>query len=169
MNDSPRRNILWTLRDADTTLRLFITAFLLLLTLGYGIGLAFVDHTSSGTPRGLVEEYRGTPENSQSSELKYAKSPDELYIFLHNHVLSLSLVFLAVGGIFYFTSLPKGLLKNFLMIEPFLGIGTTFGGIWLMRFASEHFSWLVLISGLSMVICYLIMVALILKELWVSE
>jgi hypothetical protein len=55
------------------------------------------------------------------------------------------------------------------MVEPILAIGTTFGGIWLMRFVSEYFSWLVLVSGVTMVGCYFVMVMLILKELWLTK
>ncbi len=157
----------WRLRDADRTLRVFITVFILLLTTGYAIGLMFVDHSSARTVQGLTEEFRGTPENSPALELKYAKSVSEMYVFLHNHILSLSLVFFAVGGIFYFSSSVSRGTKEFLIIEPFVAIATTFGGIYLMRFVSEHFSWLVLVSGVSMVGCYLVMVFLILKELWI--
>ena len=159
----------WSLRDADRTMRLFITAFLLLLTAGYVIGLVFVDHTTSGTPQGIAQNFRGTPENGQATEIKYPKSPAEIYTFLHNHILSLALVFFAVGGIFYFTSMPHGPVKEFLLIEPFFAILTTFGGIWLMSYLSEYFSWVVLISGVSMIGCYLAMVILILKDLWIRK
>ena len=155
----------WRLRDADAALRLFLTAFLLLLTAGYGVGLLFAGHTTSGTPAGLTEEYRGTPEGSQGAELKYAKSEDEMYIFLHNHLLSLSLVFFAVGGIFYFSDTSPG-LKKFLMLEPFAALITTFGGIWLVRFVAPAFSWLVLLSGIAMAGCVIAMVVIILRELW---
>ena len=156
----------WRLRGADAAMRNFITAFLLLLSTGYIVGILFVDHRTQGTSRGLIEEYRGTPEVSRAAELKYAKSVDEMYIFLHNHILSLSVVFFAVGGIFYFSSLTSPGVKHFLIVEPFAAIATTFGGIWLMRFVAPQFSWLVLISGISMVGCYAIMVFLILWELW---
>ena len=169
MNTHTHNVLGWHLRDADRTMRLFLTAFLIVLTVGYTIGLLFVDHTTSGTTQGLSEHFRGTPENSDSAELKYAKSPDEMYIFLHNHILSLSLVFVAVGAIFYFHSMRPGLLKDLLIIEPFVAIITTFGGIWMMRFVSEYFNWLVLVSGISMVGCYIIMVTLILKELWLRK
>jgi len=161
VNAGPR----WRLADADKTVRLFITSFLLLLTCGYAVGLLFAGHTTSGTAAGLSEEYRGTPEGSERTELKYAKSEDEMYIFLHNHLLSLSLVFFSVGGIFYFSKTPGG-LKRFLMLEPFAALVTTFGGIWLVRFASPWFSWLVMLSGIAMAGCVLVMIVLILKELW---
>ena len=159
----------WRLASADKTLRLFISAFLIILTMGYFIGLFFVNHTTAGNPSGLSEEFRGTPENSGAPELKYAKSTDEMYIFLHNHVLSLSLVFFTVGGLMYFSSTVPQALKGFLIVEPFIAIGTTFGGIWLMRFVSEYFSYLVVVSGVSMVGCYVAMVAIILKELWIRK
>ena len=169
MDKSDRLNTTWRLRDADRTQRLLLTAFLILLTVGYGIGLLFVDHTTANTPQGIKEQYRGTSENTQAAEIKYPKSPVEMYTILHNHILSLALVFFAVGGIFYFTSIPDGFLKDFLMVEPFAAIATTFGGIWLMRFISEYFSWLVVVSGISMVGCYIAMVVLILKELWLTK
>ncbi len=156
----------WRLKDVDHTLRLFLTIFLFVLTVGYSIGLFFVDHTTKGTPQGLVEEYRGTPEGNDSAELKYPKSEDEMYIFLHNHILSLSMVFFAVGGLFYFSSEVSDSVKKMLMVEPLAALLTTFGGIWLMRFVSERFSWLVLVSGVSMVGCYFAMVILMLKEMW---
>jgi hypothetical protein len=159
----------WRLRQSDGILRLFITAFLILLTTGYLAGLFFVEHTTTGSVRGLSEEYRGSPEGSNSPELKYAKTADEIYILFHNHVLSLSLVFFVVGGLFYFSSIVPPGMKSVLMVEPLLAVGTTFGGIWLTRFVSESFGWLVLASGISMALCYLAMVVLILWELWTDR
>jgi len=159
----------WKLRDADATLRWLITAFLLLLTCGYTIGLLFVDHTTSGTPQGIAAQFRGAPESANLAELKYAKTPTEVYTFLHNHVLSLSLVFFVLGGLMYFSSTVSPAVKGFLIVEPFVAIATTFGGIWLMWSVSEHFSWMVIISGVSMVGCYLAMVFLILRELWMKK
>jgi hypothetical protein len=170
----------WRLRNADRTLRLFITAFLLVVTAGYAIGLLFVDHTTSGTPAGISSEFRGNDGvadaareegvagNGDQAELKFEKSPRELYTFLHNHVFSLSVLFFCVGAIFYRSSVPDG-LKTFLIVEPFAAIVTTFGGIWLLRFVSPAFSWLVLASGISMLACYSAMLFLILKELWLRR
>lgn len=171
----------WRLKDADRPMRFFLTAFLLVLTAGYAIGLIFVDHTTSGTPSGIAEEIRGNQEPEgpdargtgvdappAATELKFEKSPRELYTFLHNHVFSLSLLFFCVGLIFWFSSVRDG-LKTFLLVEPFAAIVTTFGGIWLLRFVSPAFSWLVVVSGVSMLCCYALMLALILRELWLRR
>jgi hypothetical protein len=161
-------NALPRLRDADPAFRLLITAFLLVLTSGYAVGIAFVGHTTGGGPKGITEQYRGTPEAEGAAELKYEKTPDEMYTLLHNHILSLSLVLFAVGGIFSFSSLAGPKLKAFLILEPFCAIATTFGGLWLVRFVAPGFGWLVLVSGISMGVCYFLMVVLILWELWRS-
>lgn len=159
---------LWRLADADRSLRLFITAFLLVLTAGYAIGILFVDHTTSGTPEGLAAEFRGNEADPAAAEIKFGKSPREIYTFLHNHIFSLSIVFFCLGAIFWFSSARRG-VKTFLLVEPFVAIVTTFGGIWLTRFVSPAFSWLVIVSGLSMLGCYVVMTGLILKELWMGR
>ena len=159
----------WKLKDADRTTRAFLTAFLLVVTAGYTVGLAFVDHTTSGTPSGISGEFRGNEDSSvvaqSAGEIKFEKSPREIYTFLHNHVFSLSMLFFCVGAVFSFSSVPPG-LRMFLLVEPFAAIVTTFGGIWLLRFVDPAFAWLVIVSSLSMIGSYLAMVAFILKELW---
>jgi hypothetical protein len=154
------------LREADRTLRVFLTSFIVVLTIGYGIGLLFVDHTTSMTIDGIEQQFLGTPESMATEELRYAKSPHEMFVFLHNHILSLALVFLALGSIFFFSSITPPRWKTFLMVEPFAAIITTFGGMVLVRYVSPLYSWLVIVSGISLAVCYVAMVMLILRELW---
>jgi hypothetical protein len=151
------------LRDADITLKLFITAFLVVLTIGYAIGLFFVEHQTSFTPRGVQEQFLGNDESAQ--EIRYAKSANEMFVFMHNHILSMSLVFLALNTLFYFSSTPPK-LKVVLMVEPFAAILTTFGGIALVRYLSEGWSWLVILSGVLLFTSYVVIVGMILNDLW---
>lgn len=154
------------LREANATLRLFLTSFIAVMSVGYLIGLFFVEHTTSLTSQGIQEQFLGSANLETIQEMKYAKSANEMYVFLHNHILSLSLVFFALGGIFYFSSLVSDGVKKFLIVEPFIAMVTTFGGITLIRFVSPLFSWLVLLSGASLFVCYCVMGYLILRELW---
>ncbi len=151
------------LREADSILKLFITVFLCVLTVGYAIGLFFVDHTTAATPTGIEEQFLGS---EHTAEMKYEKSAGEMFLFLHNHLLSLSLVFFCLGSIFYCSTIVSPGWKTFLLVEPFVALLTTFGGIALVRFAAPWMSWLVLVSGISLFVCYAAMVALILAELW---
>jgi hypothetical protein len=157
------------LRNADTTLKLFITTFLVVLTIGYAIGLFFVEHQTSLTATGVQEQFLGNDTAENQPELKYAKSANEMFIFMHNHILSLALIFFIVGGIFYFSSGVSASVKQFIMLEPLIAILTTFGGIALVRYVSPLFSWLVLFSGISLFLCYCAMVFFVLKELWFTQ
>lgn len=155
------------LKNASPAVRLFLTAFLLVLTFGYAFGFAFVHYTTSLSPEGILEQYRGnTLANSIPRELKYEKTLVEMLTFTHNHVLSLTILFFIVCGIVLFSSTLSESWKKFLIIEPFVAILTTFGGLWLMRFSSGWFVWLVILSGVSMVLCYVATVYIILRELW---
>jgi hypothetical protein len=151
------------------TLRLFLSTFLLVASTGYAVGLLFVEHRTSFTPGGVETQFLGTAENSQAAEMRFEKSPGEMFVFLHNHILGISILMLAVGTIFHFTSLTREWLRRLLMIEPLAAVLTTFGGIALVRFVSPAFAWLVMVSGISMVGGYAAMVGLILAELWIPK
>lgn len=156
------------LSNADLTLKLFISTFLLVLTMGYAIGLFFVEHQTSFSDEGVQEQFLGNENSEAAQELRYAKSANEMFVFMHNHILSMSLIFLALGGIFLFTSCP-GRLKRFLLIEPFVAIVTTFGGIALVRYVSNQWSWLVIISGVLLFASYILIVSIIMRDLWFAD
>jgi hypothetical protein len=157
------------LRDADPTLRMFLSAFLVVLTAGYSIGLLFVEHTTAVSSAGIQAQMLGNENVPGTEEVRYAKSLNEMYVFLHNHILSVSMMLAAVGAIFYFSSIASDRWKRFLLVEPFVAVTTTFGGIALVRFVSPHFSWLVFLSGISLFVCYGTMLILIMVELWMRS
>ncbi len=126
--------------------KLLLTSFLLLLTVGYAVGLLFVELQTSMRPDGIQKQFLGAPEGGDGAELAFEKSPREMLVFLHNHLLGLSLIFLAVGGILSMAAGVHDRLKTLLIVEPFVAILTTFGGIALTRFVSPAWSWLVMIS-----------------------
>ena len=136
------------------------------LTVGVGIGLYYVANTTELTPAGTTEHFSGSEIDAEFDiPEKYPKPVSELLITTHNHILSLSLIFLVIGGIFYFNSSISGGMKTFLIAEPFISIITTFGGIWLMRFVHPAFVYLVIPSGILMYTCYFIMAGVLFYEL----
>ena len=66
------------------------------------------------------------------------------------------------------SSITSG-LKTILIVEPFISILTTFGGIWLIRFVHPAFSYLVIISGILMYGCYFTMAGVLLYELGLKK
>ncbi len=145
-------------------IKLFIAAFVILLSVGYGSGLLFVGNTNSNNPNGMEENYLGNEEDENAEVMKFKKGEREMLTLLHTHVLSISFIFFFLGGLIALTSLPKK-LKSFLMLEPFLSIILTFGGIFLMWKGVLWMKYVVLISGIVMTIVFIISAGMVLFQL----
>ena len=83
---------------------------------------------------------------------------------LHTHVLSISFIFFMLGGLVAITSLPKK-LKTFLMVEPFVSIIFTFGGIYLMWKGLIWMKYIVMISGILMTAVFIVSAGVVLFQL----
>lgn len=142
----------------------FIAAFVIVLSIGYYTGLQFVRHTDSDNPSGMVENYLGNEDLEEVAVMKFKKGEREMLALLHNHVLSISFIFFFLGGLIAITSLPKK-LKAFLMIEPFVSIIFTFGGIYLLWKGILWMKWVVLISGILMTAVYIVGALVVLIQL----
>jgi hypothetical protein len=152
----------------NKTLRIFLTAYLIVLTIGVGVGLIFLMHTTESSTKGAVERWNGSQENSEEEFIipeSYPKPISEMLITTHNHIFGFAFIFVSIGFIFYFNTIMKGFWKTFLMVEPFISTIVTFGSIWLMRFVNESFVYVVVISTVLMYICYFFMLAISLFEL----
>jgi hypothetical protein len=142
----------------------FIAAFVIVLSIGYFTGLQFVRQTEGDNPSGMVEHYLGNEDLEEVAVMKFKKGEDEMLTLLHSHVLSISFIFFFLGGLIAITSLPKK-LKAFLMIEPFVSIILTFGGIYLLWKGILWMKWVVLISGILMTAVYIVGALVVLFQL----
>ena len=145
-------------------IKLFIAVFVIMLTVGYGSGLLFVGNTNSNNPSGMEENYLGNEEDENAEVMKFKKGEREMLTILHTHVISISFIFFFLGGLVAMTSLPKK-LKTFLMIEPFLSILVTFGGIYLLWKGMLWMKYIVMLSGIVMTIVFVVSVISILFQL----
>ena len=145
-------------------IKLFIAVFVIMLTVGYGSGLLFVGNTNSNNPSGMEENYLGNEEDENAEVMKFKKGEREMLTILHTHVISISFIFFFLGGLIAMTSLPKK-LKTFLMIEPFLSILLTFGGIYLLWKGMLWMKYIVMLSGIVMTIVFVVSVMSILFQL----
>jgi len=147
--------------------RLFIASFVVVLSIGYFTGLLFVRQADSMTPAGMEENYLGNEEKEDVEVFKFKKGEREMLTILHTHILSVSFIFFLLGGLVTITSLPKK-LKSFLMIEPFLSIILTFGGIYLLWKGWDWMKYVVMISGTVMTLVFTMSAGLILYQLFFS-
>lgn len=161
-----------TLRTLPPAVRRLALAFLLTVTVGFTLGVFFVDHTTKSKPSGIAERYRGSESMGVDIEqlpadhdIQYEKSASEILNITHTHILSLGMLFLLVGGIFSLaTGIPPA-LKSFLVIEPFVSLLLTFGGMYLLRYHHPAWSWMIAASGALMTACFYAMIVISVRQL----
>lgn len=153
----------------DKSLRHFLAAFIMLLTLAVSSGLIFIFHTTSFESNGVVERYNGSVE-SKDFEIpdEYPKSLFEMLLNTHNHLFGFAIIFFCIGIVFYFNSVITSGWKYILLVEPFFSILFTFGGLWLIRFVDVSFVWLVFLSAFLTYLSYLIICVVLLYELLIK-
>jgi hypothetical protein len=145
-------------------LRVMTACFLVVLSVGFFTGIRFVGETDSTTPDGLVEHYNGNEQDEDVMVMKFKKSAQEMLTIVHTHILSMSILFFLTGFLLVQTSINQR-LKLFLIIEPFVSILLTFGGLYLIWFGVEWFRYVVIFSGIAMTLAYSAAVIIILKHL----
>ena len=126
-----------------------LVLFLLVLSFGYFSGLDMVKKTTDYKLDGIQENVLGNEYDYASDVLKFKMSERELHGIIHSHVITLSMLFIFLQCLIYFTSIPAS-LKTFLMIEPMLSLLFTFGGLWMLWNGIEWMKFVIMVSGVLM-------------------
>ncbi|APU08834.1 hypothetical protein A5M85_00580 [Cellulophaga lytica] len=145
-------------------IKLFIGAFVVILSIGFYTGLMFVNETTGAKPAGITENYLGNEEDEDAEVMKFKKSKREMLTTVHTHILSMSFIFFLLGGLVWLTKLPKK-LKLLLTIEPFLSVLLTFGGIYLLWSGLLWMKYIIMISGALMTLTFTLSALVILWQL----
>ncbi len=145
--------------------KLLIGFFIVTLSFGYFTGLRFVNENTNSTTIGIEEHYLGNETDENAEIMKFKKSEKEIISMVHNHVISMSVIFLLLGVILLMTSLPTK-LKKFLIVEPFISIILTFGGIWLMWSGILWLKYIVIVSGIMLTLTFTISSVFVLFQLF---
>lgn len=142
----------------------FLLFFVLALSFGYFSGFKFIMKTTDLTPSGLEENYIGNEENEEAGIMKFKKAEGELITTIHTHILSFSLIFFALGSILL--TVPMSLsFKKVLLIEPFISIIVTFGGVWLLWLGYVWLKYIVMISGMLITATFILQVLMIVRSI----
>ncbi len=144
-------------------IKLLISVFVLTLNIGFFTGLNFVNETTEFQVKGLETNYLGNELDEDAEVMKFKMSKKRVLTLVHNHILSLSVVFLLLGVILSLTSINKR-IKTILIIEPFLSILLTFGGIYFLWNGVIWVKYVIVLSGMAMTITIILSSLLILKE-----
>ncbi|WP_397362304.1 hypothetical protein [Olleya sp. R77988] len=149
-------------------IKLLLTAFVIVLSIGFFTGLLFVNQTSTANPNGIEEQYLGNENDEEATVMKFKKTEKQMLNIVHSHILSMALIFVLLGAILSTTQLSYK-LKVFLMIEPFLSVVLTFGGLYLLWKGITWMKYIVMVSGTLMTLSYSISALIILKQLLFSK
>lgn len=145
-------------------IKLLIGAFIIVLSIGFYTGLLFVGETSSANPNGIEEQYLGNENDEDAKVMRFKKSEKEMLTLVHNHILSMSIIFFLVGLLVSITKLNRK-LKTILIVEPFVSVILTFGGLYLLWTGIFWMKYIVMFSGILMTLTFTLSILIILRQL----
>ena len=149
-------------------IKILIASFLVVLSVGYYSGLLFVNDTTEMDSDGIEMQYLGNESDEDAKVMKFKKSGREILTLVHNHILSLSIIFFLLSGLLATTSVNQK-VKRFLMIEPFVSILLTFGGIYVMWLGVTWFKYVVMVSGMLMTLSFVLASILVFTQLFKKQ
>lgn len=155
---------LFKLIEVKGSFRSFLIVFIMSLTIGYSFGLYYISISSGFTGQTIEENYNGNEANEDADIMKFKMSEKEVISIIHGHIVSFTLIFLAIGFLLFQSSYSMKLI-SFLVIEPFISIIVTFSGIWFMWNGYSWMKFIVIISGTIMHLAFICSVLLILYDL----
>ena len=156
------------LYQLNKDLKIFLSIFLIVLTVGVSLGLVFLFNITSFSSKNVTErliENENNIEEDFGIDESSAKSTGELLMTTHNHILGFSFIFFFIGIIFYLNSIITGFWKMFLIIEPLISTLVSFGSLWMIRFYGEGFIGLTIVSSVLIYTSFYVMVIISLFEL----
>ena len=156
-----------TLRKLPKEIKLLFSAFIITLNIGFFTGLNFVNETTNFQSKGIENNYLGNEEDEEAEVMQFKKSKKEILTLVHTHILSLSIIFLLLGGILSLTSINKK-WKTFLICEPFVSLVLTFGGIYFLWSGVLWFKYIIMFSGLAMTATIILSSVINLRECQMS-
>jgi len=134
--------------------KMLIGAFLIVLSVGFYGSIKFVNLSTNATPQGIEENYLGNEYDEEATVMKFKKSEREILTIIHGHMLSLAVIFLLLGALVAMTNLPDK-WQTYIMIEPFVSILLTFGGIYFLWKGVHWCKYVIIISGILMTLSFL--------------
>ena len=117
---------------------------------------------------GIEMQYLGNEFDEDAKVMKFKESRREILTLVYNHILSLSIIFFLLSGLLATTSVHRK-VKRILMIETFVSILLTLGGIYLMWLGVTWFKYVVMVSGMLMTLSFLLGSILIFPQLFKKQ
>ncbi len=151
--------------DASREIKILIVIYLVITSIGVLSALQFVDLTTSGTPKGIQENYLGNEEDPEATDMKFMMSERQILNIVHAHMLSMGMLFFILALLVATTPIG-GLLRKTLLFEPLVSVFLTFGGIYWLWKGILWMRYVVMISGVLMTLSYIVSLVILLYWLF---
>lgn len=155
------------LKQFEKNIRIFLSLFLITLSIGVSLGLVFLYHTTSFNPNKTSLQLSSGSEDIDEFEFVAEKNSSvaELLMTTHNHIIGFSFIFFFTSIIFYFNRRIKGRWKTFFMIEPMISIPLSFLSLWGVKLIHPSFIYITVVSSTIMYLSFYFMIAISLIDL----
>ncbi|MFH1006156.1 MAG: hypothetical protein V1800_01475 [Candidatus Latescibacterota bacterium] len=153
----------YKLTTAKTSTKLLVTAFLLMMGVGYLVAMINVYDQAGFTYKSVSEHMLGNEE-----EMIYPKEFASLVGTSHTHLFGHAPMFLLLGGIFLMTSVSEK-FKKILLPTPFIAAVLDMSSLWLTRYVAAGFAYLTIFSGVVMGLCFFVLFVTPLYEMWLKK
>ena len=151
--------------DASREIKILIVIYLVITSIGFLSALQFVDLTTSGTPKGIQENYLGNEEDLEATDMKFMMSERQILNIVHAHMLSMGMLFFILALLVATTPIA-GLLRKTLLFEPLVSVFLTFGGIYWLWKGILWMRYVVMVSGVLMTLSYIVSLVILLYWLF---
>ena len=142
----------------------FVFAYIVALSFGYISGYKYLFRTTEMKPNGIEVNYNGNEEDEHAEKMVFRKPEKEMLTIIHTHATSMAQIFFCLGLVLLFAKIPEK-LKTILLVEPFVSIILTFGGIWLLWKGVLWMKYIVMFSGIIMTLSVFAIVLILLWQL----
>lgn len=152
----------FSLRRAALSTKVMITAFVVTTAAAIAVGVVNYRVRTGLTPAGSAAWYRG----HEAAGL-YEKTPLELLDATHPHLFGQAFLFFVLCHIFGLTPV-RPVFKTAVYTTAFASVLLDAASPWLIRYVSPAFGWLQVAGTVAMVLTFLVLVLVPLKEMWLT-
>lgn len=155
----------YLLSDARVEVRLVYTGFLILAMVGMAT-MALLQWKHIGPTPGLIAAYvRG---GDRAGEMAFPKTFRELVELTHFHAFIMGVVYLVLAHLVLATT-ATDFVKRLAIVLAFAGLLGDLLGMWLIRYVSGAFAWLLLACWVAEWVGFSAFVYYPLREMWFRE
>ena len=158
----------FSLSNSDAATKVLLTLFLVSVLGGLAVSmLKYLDHAGFSVEE-AQQWIKGNEGNFKVKEQRYEKTYNELVSITHDHAFALPMLFFVLLHLVALCTISQK-AKIALYLAGFLSLWGSLGGPWLIAYAGTGWTWLMMVSGMTMAAVIVFSAVLCLWEMWLAR